>query len=404
MDSNDHRRLGESLDLFHFEDNVPGVVFWHPRGSAMLGVIRSWLRGGLARAGWSEIETPQLMPLEVWKQSGHLEFYGRGMFAVEAAAGDEDPARFALKPMNCPGAAAVFRHGSRSWRDLPVRLAEFGRCHRKEPSGAMHGLLRLRAFEQDDGHSFCAPDQVAGEISAFCAMVDRAYRGLGFDGFEVAMSLRPELRAGSDEDWDRSEALLGDAARQAGLEPRPIPGEGAFYGPKLEFSLRDRAGRSWQCGTIQLDVILPSRLGLHYVDRDGERRAPVLLHRAALGSLERMLGILLEHHGAGLPDWLAPDQIAVFPVGEAHAARAAEVVADLRSRGIRARFRAEEHAHSPRLGSRIRDALALSVPCVVVIGDRELESGLVNVDMAGSKQAMSVEALARMPGWAPPPV
>ena len=404
MDDNDHRRLGESLDLFHFEDQVPGVAFWHPRGSAMLAALRSWLRAGLLGAGWTEIETPQLMPLEVWKQSGHLDFYGKGMFAVEAASGEEDPARFALKPMNCPGAAAVYRHGSRSWRDLPLRLAEFGRCHRKEPSGAMHGLLRLRAFEQDDGHAFCAPDQVAGEIAAFCSMVDRAYRGLGFDGFEVAMSLRPALRAGSDADWDRSEALLEDAARQAGLQPRPVPGEGAFYGPKLEFSLRDRAGRSWQCGTIQLDVILPARMGLHYVDLDGQHRVPVLLHRAALGSLERMLGILLEHHGAVLPPWLAPEQVAIFPVGEKHAERASQVAAELRSSGVRVRFRPSEQGHTPRLGSRIKPALLLAVPGIVVIGDKELESGLVTLEMGGDKQALTVGEVANLQAWRAPPL
>ena len=404
LDELDHRRLVGKLDLCHFEDGVPGVAFWHPRGATLLRVLREWLRGGMVEAGWQEVETPQLMPRSSWEASGHLKHYGKGMFAVRPAEGEDDGDGALLKPMNCPGAASVYAKGSRSWRDLPLRLSEFGRCHRREPSGAMHGLLRLRGFEQDDGHAFVVDDEeaVSSEVAAFIAFSGRVYQALGFPAPDMAMSLRPDDRAGDDVSWDRAEQLLAESAKRAGVEPRPMPGEGAFYGPKLELSLRDRAGRSWQCGTIQLDLVLPARLGLHYRDKDGRDRPPALLHRAALGSLERMVGILLEHYEGKLPDWLVPEQVAILPVGEAHAPRAAEVVRLLRRQGMRVRYDQSAHLVRPRLGDRISEALEVAVPAVVVVGAKEMESGLLAVSMDGAREAMSVDSLAGLAKWSPP--
>lgn len=404
MDELDHRRLVGTLDLCHFEDGVPGVAFWHPRGSALLRVLRQWLREGMQARGWGEVETPQLMPRSSWERSGHLAHYGAGMFGVRAAVGDEEGDGGLLKPMNCPGAAAVFAQGSRSWRSLPVRLMEFGRCHRREPSGSMHGLLRLRGFEQDDGHAFVAdhPDAVAEEVAAFLQFAGRVYAGLGFPAPDIAMSLRPDDRAGDDQSWDRSEAMLSAAASLAGVSPRAVPGEGAFYGPKLELALRDRAGRSWQCGTIQLDLVLPRRLGLHYRDGDGRDKHPVLLHRAALGSLERMIGVLLEHHEGCLPHWLQPEQVVVLPVGDAHAARAGDVARSLMKAGLRVRHEPGLHHLYPRLGDRISQALGVGVPAVVVVGNKEVESGGLAVSMDGVRSSMTAHELASMPCWMPP--
>ena len=403
MEAQDHRNLIEKLDLAHFEQSVGGVVFWHPRGAALMSALRNWLRRNLLHAGYGEIETPQLMPVSEWERSGHLEFYAAGMFGVHPLTGDIE-GNMALKPMNCPGAAAVFRHASRSWRDLPLRFSEFGRCHRMEPSGSMHGLLRLRAFEQDDGHIFCLPEQVPEEVMNFCSMADRAYRALGFSGFSVAMSLRPELRAGSDEQWNMAERLLEEASVAAGLSPVKVPGEGAFYGPKLEFSLRDRAGRSWQCGTIQLDLILPARMELIYTGRDGKLHNPVLLHRALLGSLERMTGIMLEHHGENLPFWLAPEQIAILPVSENHADTACEAAAFLRERNLRVNFVPDAHNHTPRLGNRMRDSIIHGIPAIAVIGDAEKEKNGLTVSIGGVRKWMSLHELANMSEWQAPPI
>ncbi len=372
----DHRVLGESLELFHFEEEAPGVAFWHPRGAALYRAVEDHMRRRVAADGYREVRSPLLLPRSLWERSGHWGFYGENMFILDP----EGQRPLAVKPMNCPGHVQVFRHGVRSWRDLPLRLFEFGQCHRDEPSGALHGLLRLRGFVQDDGHVFCRPDQVDAEVSRFIALLRRVYADFGFGEPSVAMSLRPERRAGSDGDWDRAEAMLDAAARSAGLDPVPMPGEGAFYGPKLEFSLRDRRGRAWQCGVIQLDIVLPARLGAEYRDEADGRPAPVILHRAVLGSMERFIGILLEHHGRDIPSWLAPEQVLVAPVSDRHVARAEEVSSLLASRGVRVR----PLDPSLRLGAAVRLASVLAIPAVLVIGDREVESGRVSLRFGGA--------------------
>lgn len=386
MDNFDHRALGESLDLFHFQEDAPGSVFWHPRGFALYQALEAHIRKRIAADGYREVRSPMLMSRAIWERSGHWAMYGENMFVL-----DGDGSRpLAVKPMNCPGHVEIFRHGVRSWRDLPMRLAEFGQCHRDEPSGSLHGLLRLRAFVQDDGHIFCMESQVEAEVRRFCELVRRVYADLGFHAVEVGMSLRPSRRAGSDEQWDRSEALLADAAAAAGLSPVPMPGEGAFYGPKLEFALRDRAGRQWQCGTLQLDVILPGLLGASYRDGHDGRSEPVLLHRAVLGSLERFLGILLEHHEGRVPAWLAPEQIAVLPVSERQASYADEVAFQLAARGLRVR----EVSRDGTLGARIREASMLAIPVCVVVGEREVESRSLALRVDGRQETVLLDEAA----------
>lgn len=397
MDQFDHRALGESLDLFHFEEEAPGMVFWHPRGFALYHAVEAHMRRRVVADGYREIRSPALLPRSLWERSGHWGLYSNNMFSV-----DSDGQRpMAVKPMNCPGHVQVFRHGVRSWRDLPLRLAEFGQCHRDEPSGALHGLLRLRGFVQDDGHIFAREDQVEAEVARFCELLRRCYADFGLEPDGVAMSLRPERRAGSDADWDRAEAMLSAAASAAGLSPVPMPGEGAFYGPKLEFSLRDRSGRSWQCGTLQLDLVLPGLLGARYRDAADGRIAPVLLHRAVLGSLERFVGILLEHHDGALPAWLAPEQVAIVSVADRHVPRAAEVAAALGADGLRPRL-----LDAPdRMPSKVREAALLRIPVVAVIGDREMANGEVALRMDGHQESLLLpDAVRLISSWCSPPV
>jgi threonyl-tRNA synthetase len=397
MDDLDHRSLGEALDLFHFSEDAPGSVFWHPRGHALYRAVEDHMRRRVRADGYREIRSPVLMSKALWERSGHWELYGANMFVL-----DPDGSRpMAVKPMNCPGHVEVFNHGIRSWRDLPVRLAEFGQCHRDEPSGALHGLLRLRGFVQDDGHVFCREDQVEAEVARFCNLLRQVYADFGFSSFGVGMSLRPEVRAGSDVQWDRAEDMLAAAAASCGLEPLPMPDEGAFYGPKLEFSLQDRRGRSWQCGTLQLDIILPERLGAFYRDANDGRIPPVMLHRAVLGSLERFVGILLEHHEGGLPAWLLAEQVAVIPFAERHACRAGEVSAAFERAGLRARL-----MDGPGwMKAKARDAALLRIPTIAVIGDREVEDGCVALRLDGTLLSLSLDdAVARMREWSAVPV
>lgn len=329
MDDSDHRSLGTRLDLWHIQEDAPGMVFWHPRGYAVYRVLEEYIRSKMRRLGYAEVRTPQLMPHDLWMRSGHWEKFGENMFCVDGERS------MALKPMSCPCHVQIFNKGLRSWRDLPIRYAEFGACHRNEPSGALHGLMRTRAFEQDDAHVFCRENDVPAEVSRFIGLLSEVYGELGFRDYEVALSTRPPVRAGSDALWDWAEESLGDAARQCGLLPSIQPGEGAFYGPKLEFALRDRLGRSWQCGTVQLDCVMPGRLDASYVASDGNRAVPLMIHHAVFGSIGRFVAILLEHHGGALPFWLSPEQVAVAPISRNQADYAGEVVRAFEDAGLR---------------------------------------------------------------------
>ncbi|MCG8692896.1 MAG: threonine--tRNA ligase, partial [Minwuiales bacterium] len=369
MDDNDHRAIGNRMDLFHQQEEGAGMVFWHPRGFALYHVIEDYIRRRMRAAGYREVRTPQLLSRSLWQASGHWEKFGDNMFALP---GDDGHAP-ALKPMNCPGHIQIFNKRTRSFRDLPLRLAEFGACHRDEPSGALLGLMRTRAFVQDDAHVFCTEDDIVAEVARFCDLLRRVYTDFGFDDMAVAFSTRPDVRAGSDAVWDRAEAALADAAKEAGLDCRTQPGEGAFYGPKLEFALRDSRGREWQCGTVQVDLVLPERLDAAYVDADNKRQRPVLLHHAVLGSIERFIGILLEHHRGRLPLWLAPEQIAVASITEAAADYAGEVAARFEEVG----FRVALDTRKARLPRKIVDAREAGIPLLAAVGAREAEAGTV---------------------------
>ena len=364
LESSDHRILGQQLDLFHLQEEAPGMVFWHPRGYAMYRALESAVRSWTASSGFEEVKTPELLRSAIWEQSGHWENFRQHMFAFS----DEGKSA-AMKPVNCPGHAQIVKKRSLSHRDLPLRLSEFGIVHRDEPSGVLHGLMRLRQFTQDDGHVFLAECDVEREVSRFCSSLYDFYRALGFSEIAVNFATRPEQRAGSDEVWERAERALENAARRAGLACQLKAGEGAFYGPKLEFELSDRHGRRWQCGTIQLDFVLPERFELTYDDSSGVRLRPAMLHRAMVGSLERFLGILLEHHDGRLPAWLAPEQVRVLPVHPEQHSYANEVVDRLREHGLRAMC----DGSSESLGRRVAQAHGLRVPLLWVVGAREMQ-------------------------------
>lgn len=385
MDDNDHRAIGNRMDLFHQQEEGAGMVFWHPRGFALYQVIEGYIRRQMRAAGYREVRTPQLLSRALWQASGHWEKFGDNMFALP---GDDGHA-LALKPMNCPGHIQIFNKRIRSFRDLPLRLAEFGACHRDEPSGALLGLMRTRAFVQDDAHVFCADDDIVAEVARFCALLRRVYADFGFDDMAVAFSTRPAVRAGTDAVWDRAEAALADAAKEAGLDCRAQPGEGAFYGPKLEFALRDNRGREWQCGTVQVDLVLPERLDAAYVDADNKRRRPVLLHHAVLGSIERFIGILLEHHQGRLPLWLAPEQIAVASITEAAADYAGAVAVRFEEAG----FRVALDTRKARLPRKIVDAREAGIPLLAAVGAREAAAGTVALRGAdGDSEVLAVDA------------
>lgn len=366
----DHRKLGKQLDLFHLQDEAPGMVFWHPRGWTLWQVIEQHMRRELTAAGYQEVKTPQIMDKTFWEKSGHWANYKDNMFLTSSEKRD-----YAVKPMNCPGHVQIFNHGLRSYNDLPMRLAEFGSCHRNEPSGALHGLMRVRGFVQDDAHIFCTEDQIAEETRAFNQLVMKIYRQFGFHDVSIKLSLRPEKRAGSDEIWDKAEQGLRDALTACGVTWQELPGEGAFYGPKVEYHIKDALGRSWQCGTIQLDFVLPERLDAEYVTRDNNRARPVMLHRAILGSLERFIGILIEQHAGSFPLWLAPVQMVVMNITEKQADYCREVVAKLQAAG----FRAELDLRNEKIGYKIRDNSSQRYPYQIVIGDKEMENGQVAV-------------------------
>ncbi|XXY52947.1 threonine--tRNA ligase [Sorangium sp. So ce269] len=364
LDEDDHRSLGQRLDLFHFQEEAPGMVFWHARGFALYRLLEEAVRRQMMRDSYREVRTPLILRQAIWKASGHWDNFSSNMFRLS----EEDHAA-AIKPVNCPGHMQIVARMAPSYRDLPLRIGEFGMVHRDEPSGTLHGLFRLRQFTQDDGHIFCVEEQIEAEVARFASALRNFYAGFGFDDMVVGFSTRPAERSGSDEVWDRAEAALSAAARSAGLEYRLQPGEGAFYGPKLEFVLRDRLGRSWQCGTIQLDLVLPERFDITYVDASGARRRPALLHRALLGSLERFLGILLEHYRGALPLWLSPEQVVVVPVTDAQRAYAEEVLQRLQQKGVRAILDAGDDS----LSRKIAVAHASAIPLVAVVGKREAE-------------------------------
>ena len=372
----DHRRLGRELDLFHQQDEAVGSVFWHAKGWTLWRTIEQYVRDRLAQAGYEEVRTPQLLDRVLWEKSGHWEAYRPNMFIAESEE------RFlAVKPMNCPGHVLIFEQGIKSYRDLPLRMAEFGACHRNEPSGALHGLMRVRAFTQDDAHIFCTEDQINAETVAFCDLLKGMYADFGFDQVSVKFSDRPEQRVGSDETWDKAEAALRTAVEAAGLEYTLNPGEGAFYGPKLEFVLKDAIGRDWQCGTFQLDFQLAKRLGAEYVAEDGERRHPVILHRAILGSFERFIGILIENYAGKLPTWLAPVQAVVMNITSRQEAFVREAAELLKNQGVRV----ETDLRNEKVGYKIREHTLARVPFLLVAGDREVESRTLAVRTRSGK-------------------
>jgi len=392
----DHRKLGQEMDLFHFQHEAQGSCFWHPKGYFIWRELERYMRRQLDRAGYDEIKTPQLMDVNQWEKSGHWGKYSENMFAVPDEvphADGEGPVitgtadMMALKPMNCPAHVLVFKQGIKSYRDLPIRMAEFGCCHRNEPHGALHGLLRVRQFTQDDAHIFCREDQLTDEIVAFCDLLDAVYRDLGFGDYQIKLALRPDERFGSDEEWDRSEQILRDAVEQAGRATEAygweeLPGEGAFYAPKLEFHLTDAIGRTWQVGTIQADTVLPERLDASYIGEDGSRHRPVMLHRAILGTFERFIGILIEHYAGKLPLWLAPTQAVVATIVTDANPYAEQLVERLKAAGIRV----EADLRNEKINYKVREHSVGKVPNILVVGMREAEEGKVALRRLGQKE------------------
>ena len=366
----DHRKLGKQLDLFHLQDEAPGMVFWHPRGWALWQTIEQHMRKELDAAGYREVKTPQIMDKTFWEKSGHWDNYKDNMFVTQS-----EKREYAVKPMNCPGHVQIFNNSLRSYRDLPMRLAEFGSCHRNEPSGALHGLMRVRGFVQDDAHIFCTEDQIVDESRRFNELLVRIYKQFGFHDVAVKLSLRPEKRAGSDDIWDKAEQGLRDALTACGVEWEELPGEGAFYGPKIEYHVKDAIGRSWQCGTLQLDFVLPDRLDAEYVTESNGRARPVMLHRAILGSLERFIGILIENHAGSFPLWLAPVQMVVMNITEHQTDYCRQVVERLRAEN----FRVELDLRNEKIGYKIRDNSQYRFPYQIVVGDKEKQENKVAV-------------------------
>ncbi len=366
----DHRKLGRSLDLFHLQDEAPGMVFWHPKGWTIWQQVEQYMRRGYQDNGYQEVRGPMILDRLLWEKSGHWENYKDNMFFTESEKRD-----FAIKPMNCPGHVQIFNADLRSYRELPLRYGEFGSCHRNEPSGALHGLMRVRAFTQDDGHIFCSPDQIQPEVTAFNRQALDVYKDFGFEDIVIKLALRPEKRIGSDETWDRAEDALRQALKACAVTWTELPGEGAFYGPKIEYHLKDSLGRSWQCGTMQVDFSMPERLGAEYVAEDNTRKVPVMLHRAIVGSLERFIGILIENYAGALPLWLAPVQVAVLTITDRQAGYAREVTAELRRAGIRA----IADLRNEKITYKIREHSLQKLPYQVILGDKELQANQVAV-------------------------
>ena len=387
----DHRKLGRKLGLFHLQEEAAGSVFWHAKGWVLYREIEAYVRRRLDAAGYSEVKTPQLVDRSLWEASGHWEKFGENMFTAQS----EDERTLALKPMNCPCHVQIFRQGIKSYRDLPLRMAEFGSCHRNEPSGALHGIMRVRAFTQDDAHIFCTEDQITAESVKFCSLLQSIYADFGFHDVRVKFSDQPEVRAGDDATWDRAEAALTDATKAAKLDTILNPGEGAFYGPKLEFVLRDAIGRDWQCGTLQVDFVLPDRLDAEYVGEDGNRHRPVMLHRAILGSMERWIGILIEQYAGRMPAWLAPVQIVVASITDQANDYAREVAAAAADLGLRV----ETDLRNEKISYKVREHSVMKVPFILAVGGREAEAGTVALRRLGSNEQQVIdmaEALATL--------
>ncbi|HAS48608.1 MAG TPA: threonine--tRNA ligase [Gammaproteobacteria bacterium] len=372
----DHRKLGKHLDLFHFQEEAPGMAFWHPKGWSIYQTVQRYMRSVQDEHNYKEINTPQLVDYSLWEKSGHASKFSDEMFSVES-----ENRMYAIKPMNCPCHIQVFNQGLKSYRDLPLRLAEFGSCHRYEPSGSMHGLMRVRSFVQDDGHIFCTEEQIQAEVADFMAMLFAVYKDFGFDEVILRLSTRPEKRVGSDEVWDKSEQSLKDALNATGLPWELVPGEGAFYGPKIECSLKDCMGRVQQCGTIQVDFSTPGRLGAHYVAEDSSKKEPVMLHRAVLGSFERFLGILIEHYAGAMPTWLAPEQVVILNITDKQGDYCRNFEESLKNKG----FRVSTDLRNEKIGFKIREHTLQKIPYLLVVGDKEVESETVAVRKRGGE-------------------
>jgi threonyl-tRNA synthetase len=369
-DKRDHRKIGRQLHFFHQQEEAPGMIFWHPRGWALWQQVEQYMRQVYRESGYREVRCPQILDVSLWKKSGHWDNYKDNMFFTES-----EKREYALKPMNCPGHVQIYNAGLHSYRDLPIRYGEFGGCHRNEPSGALHGIMRVRAFTQDDGHIFCTEDQVEAEVTAFHRQALKVYSDFGFTDVAVKIALRPDKRLGDDATWDKAEAALRAALGGCGVDWEELPGEGAFYGPKVEYHLKDAIGRAWQLGTMQVDFMMPERLGAEYVDETSSRRHPVMLHRAIVGSMERFIGILIEHHAGALPAWLAPVQAVVMNITDAQAGYVSEVTQALANEG----FRVEADLRNEKIGYKIREHTLQRVPYLLVVGDREKENGHVAV-------------------------
>ena len=383
----DHRKIAKAQDLFHLQEEGPGLVFWHPKGWSIWQVVEQYMRRVYRETGYGEVRCPQILDVTLWQKSGHWDNYQDNMFFTES-----EKRTYALKPMNCPGHVQVFNQGLHSYRDLPIRYGEFGACHRNEPSGALHGILRVRGFTQDDGHIFCTEAQIEPEVAAFHQQALKVYADFGFSDIQIKIALRPEARLGDDATWDKAEDALRSALRGAGVEWEELPGEGAFYGPKIEYHLKDAIGRTWQLGTMQVDFMMPERLGAEYVDEHSQKRHPVMLHRAIVGSMERFIGILIEHHAGQFPAWLAPLQAVVMNITDAQA----DTVADIRKTLADQGFRVADDLRNEKIGYKIREHTLQRVPYLLVVGDREKENGHVAVRTRGGEDlgSMSVEDFA----------
>lgn len=366
----DHRKIGRDLDLFHFQDEAPGLIFWHPKGWALWQQVEQYMRKVYEENGYQEVKAPQILDLSLWKKTGHWDNYRENMFTTES-----ENRMYGLKPMNCPGHVQIFNAGLHSYRELPLRYGEFGQCHRNEPSGSLHGMMRVRGFTQDDGHIFCTEDQLQDECADFTSLLQKVYRDFGFTEVLYKVATRPEKRIGTDEVWDKAETALIESLRRTGCEFEISPGEGAFYGPKIEYTLKDAIGRHWQCGTIQVDFSMPVRLGAEYVDAQDQRRPPVMLHRAILGSLERFIGMLIENHAGAMPPWLAPVQAVVCCISEPSAEYAAEITQHLKKQG----FRVQSDLRGEKITRKIREHSLQKVPYILVVGDKEKQNGTVAV-------------------------
>ncbi len=388
----DHRKIGKALDLFHLQEEGPGLVFWHPKGWSIWQVVEQYMRNVYRKTGYGEVRCPQILDVSLWQKSGHWDNYKDNMFFTES-----EKRTYAVKPMNCPGHVQVFNQGLHSYRDLPIRYGEFGACHRNEPSGALHGILRVRGFTQDDGHIFCTEAQIESEVRAFHEQALEVYRAFGMSGdsnenVQIKIALRPESRLGDDATWDKAEDALRNALRASGVEWQELPGEGAFYGPKIEYHLKDAIGRTWQLGTMQVDFMMPGRLGAEYVDEHSQRRHPVMLHRAIVGSMERFIGILIEHHAGQFPAWLAPIQAVVMNITDAQA----DYVDDVRKTLANQGFRVDADLRNEKIGYKIREHTLQRVPYLLVVGDREKDNGMLSVRTRGGEDlgSMSVDDFA----------